>query len=143
MHTSTHKLLLIITLFANIGMSTDVSAESLTKQEYFQSKSVILLEHERAIKACDSSHFNAYEICIAEANGNKRNALAKLFSAYRPGSNATYTELTTHANTAYAVALANCNNQSVHNKSTCCTTAQDTKINKINAASMRWGKSIE
>lgn len=138
-----HLKLFALCQLISLAMCTSIHAEGLNKYEYLHSKSLVLTEHDLAEKACDSLTSNANEICMAEANGKKRNALARLYSVYKPSANARYQELTTSANTAYAIAIAKCNGSAVNVKSTCWVSAEETKINTINAAGMRWSKSLE
>lgn len=118
-------------------------ADGLTKHEYLQLKNSVLEDYEHAEKACNRLNPDAHKLCMVEANGEKRNGLAKLFSAYKPSANALYQELTISANAAYAIALAKCNGIEVKDKSTCWTSAEATKINAINAAGMNWSQSLK
>ncbi len=138
MRIHSHQLLFMTLLF-----SAAAFADSLTRHEYLQSRNSILADHDLAEKACDSLTSNANEICMAEANGKKRNGLARLYGLYKPSVNVRYQELTTSANATYAIALAKCNGSDVKDKSTCWSSAERTKINTINAAGMNWSQSIK
>ncbi len=139
MHIHSNQLFpLIILLF-----SMSSFADTLTRYEYLQSRNSVIADYDLAEKACDSLTSNANEICMAEANGKKRNALARLYGVYKPSANARYQELTTSANAAYAIALAKCNGIDVKDKSTCWSSAERTKINAINAAGMNWSQSLK
>lgn len=124
-------------------LSTNIYADGISKLQYLQSKNEINLTHAQAVIACGNLDWNAYEVCMAKADGAKRTASAELLTMFKPSASTRYEALSAKANSDYLIAIAKCNSDLVPNKSSCWTSAESLKIDTINAASMRWGKSIE
>lgn len=132
-------------LWAIIGLvfSTNICAGGISKLRYMQLKNEIYLTYEQDIKACGILTWNAYEVCMAVANGTKRTDAAKILSMFKPNASTRYEALSAKANSDYSIAIAKCNGDAISDKSSCWTSAETLKIDTINAASIRWGKSIE
>lgn len=116
MNTNTIKLIVIVT---SMAWSLGGLAASMSKADYQASHERISRDQKVAKENCNSMSGNARDICIAEASGKQRIALAELDWAYKPSAKTKSQVLVTKAEAEYAVAIQRCDDLSANPKDLC------------------------
>lgn len=99
-------------------------AQALSKDTHKANVKAIEAEYKTAKAACASNRANAKDICIAEAKGREKVALAEANLAYEPGPKARYNVSVAKAEATYAVARERCDDSTGNVKDVCIKTAK-------------------
>lgn len=102
------------------------SAAPMNKAEYKTGKADVSTQYKAAKKACDAQTGNAKDICIEEAKGVEKVALAELDANYEPSTKHTAAVSTAKAKAAFAVAKEKCDDQTGNPKDVCRKEAEAT-----------------
>ncbi len=112
------KKLLPLALAAALGFAG--AAYGMTKSEYKAEGDRISAQQKAAKKSCgDTLKGNAKDICVAEANGNRKVAKAELEASYKDTSKNRHDARIAKANAAYDVAKEKCDDLSGNAKDVC------------------------
>ena len=84
------------------------SAAGMSKPDYLSSKDRIAAEYKTAKAACEPLSSNAKDVCMAQAKGGEKVALAELTASYQPTVKARYDARLAHAEADYSVAKEKC-----------------------------------
>jgi hypothetical protein len=103
---------------------TAAAAQAISKDTYKANVKVIEADYKAAKTACDSFRANAKDICIAEAKGREKTAIAEAELAYEPGPKARYNVSIAKAEATYAVARERCDDSAGNTKDVCVKTAK-------------------
>jgi hypothetical protein len=114
--TPTRSTLLTALLLA---FSFGATAAPLSKVEYKTGKTEIAAKLKADKQACDAQTGNAKDICIEEAKGVEKVALAELEANYQPSTKHSYDISAAKAKAAYAVAKEKCDDQTGNAKDVC------------------------
>jgi hypothetical protein len=119
------------------------AATTMTKEEYSSQKSRVEAEYKDARKACDASSGNAKDICVEQAKGHEKIALADLDYKRDPSGPNREKLAEARADATYNVAKEKCDDLSGNPKDVCMKEAKaaraktlaDARANKeVNAA---------
>jgi len=125
MNTNHIKLIVLVTGLAwNLG----AQAAPMSKTEYQTSQDRISNEHKSTKEACNSKSGNARDICVTEANGQNRIALAELENTYKPSAKNRSQSLVAKAEAEYAVAIQRCDDLAGNTKDVCVKEAKSAEI---------------
>ena len=102
-----------------LAFSFGASAAPLTKVEYKTGKTEIAAKLKAAKTACDAQTGNAKDICVEEAKGADKIALAELEANYEPSTKHNYDVAVAKAKSAYAIAKEKCDDQTGNPKDVC------------------------
>ena len=108
----------------SLAFSTGAIAQGMTKTEYKNAKEVITTEFKSARLGCVPMSGNAKDICMAEATGKQKVAMAELDSRRAPGAKRTYDLGIARASADYSVAKEKCDDMTGDAKKTCVTDAK-------------------
>jgi hypothetical protein len=114
--TSTRTALFSALLLA---FSLGASAAPLSKVEYKSGKTAIAAKLKADKLACDAQTGNAKDICIQEAKGVEKVALAELEAGYEPSTKHSYDISVAKAKAAFAIAKEKCDDQTGNAKDVC------------------------
>lgn len=103
----------------SLAFSVGAMAEEMSKGQYEANQENIEAIYDAARASCDSSSGNANDICMADAKGRERVALAELEAAYRPTDKTRYNVRVAKANANYAVAEEKCDDTAGNIKDVC------------------------
>lgn len=115
-------------------------AANLSKDEYKAGKTRISAEYKAEKAACDASSGNAKDVCVEQAKGKEKVALAELEYAHtgKPGDQNKV--LTTKAKADYEVAKEKCDDKSGNDKDVCIKEAKAVETKAL--ADAKLGKQI-
>lgn len=99
-------------------------AQATSKDTHKTNVKTIEAEYKTAKTACDGFRANAKDICIAEAKGREKVALAEAELAHEPGPKARYNVSVAKAEATYAVARERCDDSTGNTKDVCIKTAK-------------------
>lgn len=116
MNANTIKLIVIAT---SMAWNLEGLAASMSKAEYQISHERISSEQKAAKDGCNGMSGNTRDICMAEADGKQRIALAELDWAYKPSAKRKSQILVTKAEAEYAVAIQRCDDLRADAKDLC------------------------
>lgn len=102
-----------------LAFSFGATAAPLSKVEYKAGKTDIAAKLKVDKKACDAQTGNAKDICIEEAKGVEKVALAELQANYEPSPKHSYGIGVAKAKTAFAIAKEKCDDQTGNPKDVC------------------------
>jgi len=102
-----------------LTFSVGVMAQGISKSEYKSSQEKISLDYKAAKAACNSFSDNANDICMAQATGNEKVALAELEASYKPNAGNHYKVSVARAEANYDVAKQRCDDQAGTAKDVC------------------------
>lgn len=108
-----------LALALSFAFSGGVLAAGITKTEFKAGKDKISAEYKLAKTACASLAGNHHDICVAEAKGKEKVALAELDASYKPSSKADYQVSVAKAEAVYAVASEKCDDLAGNAKDVC------------------------
>lgn len=109
----------MITLAVAAVFSTGAMAQNISNNDYKAGKDKISVEHKSAKAGCASLSSNAKDICIAQADGKNKVALAELQVSYTPSVKTRYEVRIAQAEADYAVAKERCDDQAGNAKDVC------------------------
>jgi hypothetical protein len=109
----------VIALALGLAFSAGVMAEGISKDDYKAGKDRIAAEYKAAKAACGSLSGNRNDICMAEAKGKEKVALAELEVSYKPSRETRYQVSVAKAEANYAVANERCDDLAGNAKDVC------------------------
>jgi hypothetical protein len=118
------KILTMTAIAAATALALGASAAGMSKPEYVASKDRIAAEYKTAKAGCESMSANAKDVCVAQAKGGEKVALAELAASYQPTVKARYDLRLARAEADYSVAKEKCDDQSGNAKDVCVKEAQ-------------------
>jgi len=95
------------------------AASTLTREEFSAQKARVEAEYNDARKACDASAGNAKDVCVEEAKGHQKVALAELDFRQDPNANNREKLAETRADTSYNIAKEKCEDLAGNPKDVC------------------------
>ena len=104
--------------------STAVMAQALSKEDYQNGKDKIAAEYKSDKTGCSSLSANANDICMAQAHGKEKVAIADLEASYKPTVKNHYDARVVKAEAQYSVAKERCDYLSGNAKDVCVKEAQ-------------------
>ena len=125
MNTSFH--LQSTLLAAALAVMPQAHAGKMTKDSYHAEKERISAEYKADKAVCGSQSGNAHDICIEQAKGKEKLALAQLEYVYTGKAEDQNKILTTKADVDYAVAKEKCDDLAGNAKDVCVKEAQAAK----------------
>ena len=125
---------------ASFAMSTQVSAQSMSKADYSSAKTRIGSEYKADKLICKQLAGNAKDICIEEGQAKEKVAQAELTYSYTAKASDKVKISTVKADTTYAVAKEKCDDLSGIPKTTCKTEAKAKHTKTL--ADIKMGKEI-
>lgn len=111
--------LTIAALTLGLAFSIGALAEGLTKDIYKAHKESIEAEYKVAKSACASMGGNQRDICIAQAKGKEKVALAELKANYQPTAKTQYQARIARVEADYAIAKEQCDDRAGDAKDVC------------------------
>lgn len=105
------------TLCMALGLAAQ--AADMSRAEYKKTKADLAAQLKVDKAACDSFQANAKDVCIEEAKGREKVAVAELDARYQPSARRDYDVRMTRAKVDYAVAKEKCDDYSGDAKDTC------------------------
>jgi hypothetical protein len=130
----------LVATLASFAMSTQASAQSMSKAEFNAAKSRMSSEYKADKVICKQLAANAKDICIEEAKAKEKVAKAELTFSYSAKASDQVKISTVKADTSYAVAKEKCDDLSGVPKTTCRTDAK--AIHTKTLADIKMGKQI-
>lgn len=109
----------VLAIAVSLAFSAGAMAQNVTKTEYKASKDKISAEYKTDKASCASLSGNANDICLAEAKGKDKVALADLEASYKPSVKNQYDLKVAKAEANYAVANERCDDKSGNVKDVC------------------------
>ena len=114
-------------------------ADSMTKPQHASAKNEIEATYKAAKVSCDALKANAKDICMAEAKGKEKVALADLEVTYKPTTKARYEARVAKADAAYSLAKEKCDDLTGNPKDVCVKEAKaalvrakaDAKVDRV------------
>lgn len=140
--------LLIIAAALSCAFSTVTFA--LTKAEYNTQEAVIDSNYKVSRDKCNSMKANAKDICISEAKGAEKIAMAELESAYEPSARHTEKLTMAKGDAAYDTAKEKCDDKTGNAKTVCRADAkaahvkvnEEARVARLDAAALSVEKSM-
>ncbi|MEQ1592534.1 MAG: hypothetical protein ABL892_09115 [Thiobacillaceae bacterium] len=117
----------VIALAISLAFTTAAMAQSMSKTDYKAGKNKISAEYKLAKTNCDLLSGNPKDICVAEAKGNEKVALADLEASYKPSREHRYDASLAKAKADYAVAMERCDDNAGNAKDVCVKEAKAAK----------------
>lgn len=111
-----------------LAFTTGAMAAPMTKSAYKSSKDVIEADYKAKKESCKSLAGNAKDICMVEAKGIERVALADLEAAYKPGDKSRHEAQEARVNASYAIATEKCDDVTGNPKDVCIKEAKAAKV---------------
>ena len=102
-----------------LAMSTGAIAATMSKVDYKAAKVDISTRYTSEKAACGAMTANAKDICVAEATGRDKIALAELEATYAPSDKHRYDVRLAKADAAFAVAKEKCDDLADNAKDVC------------------------
>jgi hypothetical protein len=124
----------VITLAFSFAFSTGAIAQTLSKNDFEAGKDKVAAEYKTAKTACGSLSGNAKDICVAEAKGKEKVALADLDASYEPSRKTRYKASVAKADAEYAVAKERCDDLAGNAKDVCVKEAKAAQTSGISDA---------
>lgn len=111
-----------------------MAAQAISMEEYKVGKDKIAAEYKSAKAACASLTANAKDICVVEAKGKEKVAMAELEASYKPSDKSRHAVGIAKAEADYAVAKEKCDDKAGNDKKLCVKEAKAAEANaKANA----------
>ena len=108
-----------IALAASLMFSMSAMSQTISKDDFKSGKNKISAEYKASKTACASLSANAKDICIVEAKGVEKVAMAELEASYKPSTKAHYEVRLAKAEGAYALANEKCDDLAGNTKDVC------------------------
>ena len=102
-----------------LSFSAAAMANTMSKAEHKAAKEKIEAEYKSAKAGCDRFTANENDVCMAEAKGTEKVALAELEAAYQPSTKASYNIRIAKAEATYSVANEKCDDFAGNKKDVC------------------------
>jgi len=109
----------VIALAVSLAFSVGAMAQSMSKSDYQAGKGRIAAEYKSAKAACTSLSGNTSDICMAEAKGTEKVAIADLEAGYKPSPKTRYEARAAKAEADLAVAKERCDDMAGNAKDVC------------------------
>ena len=109
----------VIALAFGFAFSAGSMAAGISKDDYKAGKDSIAAEYKSAKAGCGSLSGNRNDICVAEAKGKEKVALAELEVSYKPSRETRYQASVAKAEANYAVANERCDDLAGNAKDVC------------------------
>jgi len=116
MNTST---LTAIAAAVGLAFCAAAMASTMPEEEYKAAKKSIGADYKSAKAGCEPLQANAKDICLAQAKGNEKVALAELQATYRPTAKTRYEARIAKAEAGYDVAKEQCDDKTANDKGVC------------------------
>lgn len=111
-----------------LAFSTGAMAQAMSKDDFKAAKERISADYRSAKSSCDSLSGNKSDICIAEAKGAEKVAMADLKARYKPDEKSRYEASVARAESAYTIARQKCNDQAGNAKDVCVKEAKAAEV---------------
>ena len=118
----------VLAFTITLACSAGTMAQHVTQAEYKAGKDLISTEYKTAKATCDSLAGNAKDICVTEAKGQDRVALADLEAGYKPSKKNYYELRVARAEADYGVAKQKCDDLSGTPKDVCVKQAKAVQV---------------
>jgi hypothetical protein len=109
----------VIVLALGLAFSAGSMAAGISKADYKAAKDSIGAEYKVAKAGCASLSGNPNDICVAEAKGKEKVAMAELEASYKPSPKTHYEARVARAEADYAVANEKCDDLAGNTKDVC------------------------
>lgn len=109
----------MLVLAVSLAFSAGAMAEGMSKADYKAGKDKISAEYKTAKSSCGSLSGNASDICVAQAKGNEKVALADLEATYQPTKEHSHDARVARAEADYGVAIEKCDDLAGNTKDVC------------------------
>jgi len=109
----------VITLAISLAFSAGAMAQGISKNDYQAGKDAIAAEYKSAKAGCASLSGNRSDICIAEARGAEKVAMADLDASYKPSPKTRYQARAVKADADLVVAKERCDDMAGNAKDVC------------------------
>jgi len=109
----------VIALAVGLMFSAGAMAQSMSKDDYKAGKDKITAEYKLAKAGCASLSGNPKDICVAEAKGKEKVALAELEAGYRPTAETRFRARVARAEAGYRAAKERCDDLAGNAKDVC------------------------
>ena len=109
----------VIAIALGLAFSAGAMAEGISKTDYQAGKDKIAAEYKSTKAACDSLSGNKNDICVADAKGKEKVAIAELEASYKPSRETRYEARVAKAEADYAVAKERCDDMAGNAKDVC------------------------
>ena len=113
-----------IAMALGLAFSTVAMAQAVSKEDYQTGKDRIAAEYKSDKTGCSSLSGNANDICMAQAHGKEKVAMANLEASYKPTVKNHYEARVAKAEADYSVAKQRCDNLAGNAKDVCVKEAQ-------------------
>lgn len=118
----------LLTLALGLSCCALVSAQTMTKAENKAAHEKIEADYKTAHTACKTFSGNAKDICILEAKGNEKVAMAQLEATYEPSAKNHRAVIDAKAEAQYAVAKEKCDDLAGNFKDVCLKEAKAAEV---------------
>lgn len=108
--------------------SMTTGAMPMGNDVYSDHKKQIEADYKSAKAQCDSLADNAKDVCVAQAKGDEKKALAKLDADHRPSARATEKMRIADAEADYDLARARCGSKAGNDKDVCMKEAKSQEV---------------
>ena len=109
----------LIAISVSLAFSAGAMAQGMSQRDYQATKGRIAAEYKSGKAACASLSGNKNDICLAEATGTEKVALADLEAGYRPTAQTRYQASVAKAEADLAVAKERCDDMAGNAKDVC------------------------
>jgi hypothetical protein len=118
----------VIAVALGLAFSAGAMAEGISKADYQAGKDKIAAEYKSTKAACDSLSGNKSDICVADAKGKEKVAIAELEASYKPSRETRYEARVAKAEADYAVANERCDDLAGNTKDVCVKEAKAAEV---------------
>ena len=108
-----------IALAVGFAFSGGAIAQGMSKDDYQAGKQRVASDYKSAKANCDSLSANQNDICMAQAKGSERIAMAELDASFKPTTTTRYKARVARADADYAVAKERCDEMAGNTKDVC------------------------
>lgn len=123
--------LTILSATMALAFCIGAGAANLSKEEYKAGKTSIAAQLKSAKAACAAFKSNAKDICMQEAKGADKVALAELETRYEPSTKHRYDLAAAQADAVYAVAKEKCDDLAGNTKDVCRKEAKSVHVKAL------------
>ena len=118
------------------AVSTGASAADMTKSQYKAAKEEISVKYKADKTACKQMNGNAKDICMVEAKGAEKIALAELVETNSPSDKHRHDLNVVKADAAYAIAKEKCDDKTGNAKDICRKEAKRAHVSALADATL-------
>ena len=108
-----------VAMAACLLLGTSAMAQPMSSTDFKTSETRIKSDYKVDKKACDALSGNAKDVCVADAKGKEKVALAELDNGYKPTQKTQYNVSVAKAEATYDVAKEKCDDLSGNPKDVC------------------------